>query len=284
MIKQDVRMKWNLFFAVSLLVSVQAYSQTDSKESEASDPVVAEVLGTKITKSALDKYFQDKLNFVSGKKVTKESALNDLIDRAIGIEKAKKAGLHKDPEVIKKMNDILYHAQISKDLEGKLLQIKVSDDEVREYYKVNPEYRTAQILYRLRVNPSPEELADTINKANASYAELQKKPDSFSEMAAQFGQTANSPVGGDLGFQPKTRLTPEFYAAIKGKSAGFITKPFRSQYGYHIVKVIDVKKFEDIDKNLYKKIIYDIKRDQILDQYFAENRKTANVKIFKDKL
>lgn len=279
MLKQEVTMKWNLVLGFTILFSSAVYSQDKN-----ADPVVAEVQGVKIKKSALERYYNEKLNFVGGQKVTKESALNDLIDRVIGIEKAKKENLHKNPEVIKKMNDILYHAQISKDLEGKLQKIKVEDSEVKEYYKENPEYNTAQILFRLRANPSTEEVSTTLEKANAVYAEIQKKPADFSKMAGQFGQTANAPTGGELGFQPKTRLTPEYYAAIKGKNSGFITKPFRSQYGYHIVRVIDVKSYDRIDKNLYKKIIYDIKRDQILDQYFKDSRKTAKIKIFKDKL
>lgn len=281
MLKQEVRMKWNLLLGLSLVFSYASYSQTTAKQN---DPVVAEVEGVKIKKSALEKYYTEKLNFVGNQKVTKESALNDLIDRVIGIERAKKNNLHKNSEVIKKMNDILYHAQISKDLEGELQKIKVEDSEVKEFYKENPEYRTAQILFRLRAVPSPEEVAKAATQAEGVYNEVQQKPEDFNKMVARFGQTANAPTGGDLGFQPKTRLTPEYYAAIKGKKIGTITKPFRSQYGYHIVKVIDVKKYEDIDKNLYKKIIYDIKRDQILDQYFKDNRKAAKIKIYKDKL
>lgn len=246
------------------------------------DPVVAVVNGKQIKRSTLYKYHQDNLRFVrSQKKVTLESSLEDLINRIVGIDRAKKNKLDKNPQVIKKMNDILYHAQISKDLEGELQKIKVSDNEVKEYYKNHPEYRTAQILFRLRAVPSEEEVKEVFEKAVKVHGEVTKKPDSFLEYAARFSQSSNSVDGGDLGYQPSTRLTPEYYETIKGMKPGTITKPFRTQYGIHVVKVLGEKTAEQINKDMYKKIIYDIKRDKIMDNYFADLRKKAKVKIEK---
>ncbi|MFL5783554.1 MAG: peptidylprolyl isomerase, partial [Bacteriovoracaceae bacterium] len=82
-----------------------------------------------------------------------------------------------------------------------------------------------------------------------------------------------------LGFQPPTRLAPEYFEAIKGKSVGSITPPVRTQMGYHIIKVLGVKSYDQIDKNLYKKIIYDKKRDAMIENYFAQLQKGADVKV-----
>lgn len=252
---------------------------------QAKDPVVATVNGKTIKRSTLYKYHQDNLRFVrSHKQVTLENSLNDLINRIIGIDRAKKNKLDKNPRVIKKMNDILYHAQISKDLEGQLKKIKVSDKEVEKYYQEHPEYRTAQILFRLRAVPSEEEVKETFEKAVKIHNEVSKKPDAFLEYASRFSQSSSAVDGGDLGYQPKTRLTPQYYAAIKGKKIGTITKPFRTQYGIHIVKILGKKTAEQINKDMYKKIIYDIKRDKIVDNYFAGLRKKANIKIEKKHL
>lgn len=271
-----------LFLAVVLLSGSISSNLFAQDKDQKQDPVVATVNGTEIKRSTLYKYHQDNLKFVKGqKKVTLESSLNDLINRVVGIEKAKKNKIHKDPVVIKKMNDILYHAQISKDMEGKLKTIKVSDAEVEKYYKSHPEYRTAQILFRLRALPSKEEVTETFEKAMKVYSEVSKKPDSFSDYAAKFSQTSSAVQGGDLGYQPSTRLTPEYYESIKGKKVGTITKPFRSQYGYHIVKILGEKTAEQINKDMYKKIIYDTKRDRLLEDYFASQRKGAKIKIEK---
>ena len=97
-------------------------------------------------------------------------------------------------------------------------------------------------------------------------------------MANKYSQTSAAPIGGDLGFQPPTRLAPEYYEAIKNQKVGFITKPVRSQMGYHIIKVLGVKTIDQIDKNLYKKIIYDTKRDAIIADYFKNLAKGAAIK------
>ena len=48
--------------------------------------------------------------------------------------------------------------------------------------------------------------------------------------------------------------------------------------GIHIIKVLGVKSFDQIDKNVYKKIIYDAKRDAIIDNYFKNLAKGASIK------
>jgi parvulin-like peptidyl-prolyl isomerase len=110
------------------------------------------------------------------------------------------------------------------------------------------------------------------------YTVLQKEPESFAKYANKFSQTSAAPVGGDLGFQPPTRLAPEFFEAIRGQKVGYISKPVRTQMGYHIIKILGVKSYDQIDKNLYKKIIYDTKRDAMIENYFKGLAKGADVK------
>ncbi len=247
----------------------------------AKDPVVAVVDGVSITKAELEKTYHENLMFISDKLVTKEKVLNDLINRQLGVKRAFKAKLDKDPIVRKKMEDIMYHAQISKDLEPRLKKIVVTETDVDAYYKDYPEYRTAHILFRVRTNPEEEENKAALNQALKVYNTLKKKPEAFAELANKFSQSSTAPNGGDMGFQPAIRLAPEYFAAIKGKSNDFITPPVKSQFGYHIIKVMGVKSVKSINNALYKKIVYDKKRDAILEGYFAELRAKANIKINK---
>jgi peptidyl-prolyl cis-trans isomerase C len=244
----------------------------------AQNQVVATVNGRSITQQQFEEYHLQNLKFVGQRKVTKETSLQDLINRELGIQKAKKTGLDKDPVVIAKQEDILYHAQISKDLEGEFKKITVSDEDVRKYYEDNKEYRTAHILYRLRAEPTPEEVKAAFSQSMDIYAQLEKSPQDFAKLANKFSQTTAAPVGGDLGFQPPTRLAPEYYEAIKGQKVGFISKPVRTQMGYHVIRVIGIKSYDQIDKNLYKKIIYDKKRDALIENYFKNLAKGAEIK------
>lgn len=245
----------------------------------ANDPVVAEVNGVAIKKSEFDQNYRQNMLFVSSKKVTPEKVINDMVNRIIGIQRAKKNSLDKDELVKSRMEDVLYHAQISKDLEGKLQKITVSDKEAEQYYGNHKEYRTAHILFRLKVDPTPEEVDAAMTQALKIYKTLEKEPEKFPEMANKFSQASVAPNGGDLGYQPAAMYAPEYFSAINGKTVGHITKPVRTQFGLHIIKVMGIRDFKDVDPALYKKFVYDIKRDEILEAYFKDLRQGASIKI-----
>ena len=144
--------------------------------------------------------------FVNDKPAKKEDVLNELINRKLGITRARKNKLDQDPTVKYKMEDIMYHAQISKDLEPKLKKISVTDDDVEKYYKSHPEYRTAHILFRVRAQPDEVEIEEALKKAVEVYNTVKKNPGKFAELANKFSQSSTAPSGGDMGFQPSIRL------------------------------------------------------------------------------
>ncbi|MDC1174479.1 peptidylprolyl isomerase [Bacteriovoracaceae bacterium] len=258
----------------TFLLSMNAYSAPK-------DPVVATVNGRKITLSALEKAYNQNLLFVSDKIVTKEKVLNDLINKELGVHRALKANLDDNPIVKEKLNDILYHAQISKDNEQRLKKIVVTDDDVKSYYNNHPEYRTAHILFRVRATPEKEETKAAITQALKVYEQLKKDPSKFAELANKYSQSSTAPSGGDMGFVPAVRMAPEYFRAINGKPNDFITPPVRTQFGYHIIKVIAKKDYKSINTPMYKKIVYDRKRDTVLSNYFKELRKGQKVSINK---
>ncbi len=276
----------NALTILSLLVTSAAFSQepaTNPKNTN-TDAVVAVVNGVEIKKGQLDQAFEQNLMYVSDKMVTKERVLNDIINREIGIKKAKDASLQNDPIVKAKMEDVLYHAQISKDLEKKLQGIVVTDKEAQEYYSKFKEYRTAHILFRIRVAPDKAETEEAMKKSLEVYKQLEARPQDWPELANKYSQSSTAPAAGDLGFLPAVKYAPEYFKAINGKPSGFITPPIRTQFGIHIIKVLGVKEWKEVDPALYKKIVYDIKRDRIIDDYNADARKTAQIKINKELL
>ena len=269
----------NLLMTLALAFSINTYAQQKN-----GDSVVATVNGVDIKMAQLDQAFEQNLMFVSDKVITKEKVLNDIINREIGIKKAKEGKLDQDPIVKSKMEDVLYHAQISKDLEKKLQGITVTDKEAQEYFGKNKEYRTAHILFRIKVVPEPGEMEEATKKALEVYKQLQVKPQLWPEFANKYSQSSTAPAAGDLGFLPAIKYAPEYFKAINGKANGYISPPVRTQFGLHIIKVLGVKDWKDADIALYKKIVYDQKRDKILDEYFAESHKTAQIKINKELL
>ncbi|HXH31827.1 MAG TPA: peptidylprolyl isomerase [Bacteriovoracaceae bacterium] len=262
--------------AIALVMSAPSFAQNNQ--------AVATINGDEITKKEFEEYHLQNLKFVGQRKITKEVSLQDLIHRQLGIQKARTTGLDKDPMVVSKQEDILFHAQISKDLENEFKKISVTDADVEKYYEDHKEYRTAHILYRLRAEPTPEETKAAYAQSMEIHAQVQKEPDSFAKLANKFSQTSGAPLGGDLGFQPPTRLAPEYFEAIKGQKVGHVTKPIRTQMGYHVIKILGVKSIDQVDKNLYKKIIYDIKRDALIENYFKGLSKGADIKTNKNLL
>ena len=272
--------KFHYLLAVTLLsFSAFVVAQTPAP---AVDPVVATVNGVEIKKNQLMQAFEQNVLFVSDKFVTKEKVLNDIINREIGLKKAKEAKLDQDPIVKTKMEDVLYHAQVSKDMEKKLLAITVSDKEAQEYYAKNKEYRTAHILFRVRATPQKEEVDEAMKKSMEVYKEVKAKPQSWPELANKYSQSSTAPSAGDLGFLPAIKYAPEYFKAINGKSQGFISPPVRTQFGFHIIKVLGIREWKEVDPALYKKIVYDVKRDKLLEEYFHDARSAAQIKINKE--
>ena len=269
--------RYKMFFLIfALLTSFSLFAEDD--------PVVATVNGQNIYLSELNQNYRENLMFVSDARVTREKVLTDMINRLVGIEKAKKEGLDKNPLVRSRMLDVLYHAQISKDLEDKLQAIEVTPQDVRRYYNDHKEYRTAHILFRVQVEAEQEEWEAALKMALEVYNRLKTNPGEFAELAQKYSQASNAPSGGDMGFLPANRLPYEYFQAIKGKSSGHITPPVRTQYGYHIIRVMAEKDYDSINMPYYKKSVYDIKRDQILEQYFKSQRENAEININSDHL
>lgn len=244
--------------------------------------ILAKVNGATIYLKDYQELLQNTLMTPSPKKISTESVLDFMINRQLVIQQAYKDKLNENPVVKSRMDDVIYGAGIATHLDLQIAAIKVTDEEVSEYYKKNKEYRTSQILARLPVLPTKEEFNEVYQAMQTIYQDLKKDPTKFEEFAKKYAGIAASENGGDIGFVPPTGLMPEYFEAINGKSIGYITPPVRTQYGYHIIKVTGIKDEKDIDRNLYKKIIFDIKRDNIIDQYYRELKQKANVTIYKE--
>ena len=121
-------MKHTLITLAFLLSATQLMAATK-------DSIVATINGTKIMKSEFIKEFRQQKMVITNKTKTKKNILEYLINRTIGIQKAKSAKLNLDPIVLNKIEDILFHAQVSKDLEPLLKKIKVSEKDIKKYYK-----------------------------------------------------------------------------------------------------------------------------------------------------
>lgn len=240
---------------------------------------LAKINNTVITVDEFNKRFQENLRYFQIKAPTKQAVLDDLIKRELGIQEAKKLGLDKDPEIADRINTVLYHALLEKKLSKDLEKIHITDDEAREYYKRNPEIRTSHIFVSLPISASE----DAEKKALAKIKEIQTKyiaPNkmSFSEVAQKFSEGPTAALGGDLDFQTRERLDPTYYdEAVKLGSPGKVSGIVRSQFGFHIIKLTGLRRWDEANKPKIKQLVFEEKRTKMFENYMNQLKKQAQI-------
>ena len=88
--------------------------------------------------------------------------------------------------------------------------------------------------------------------------------------------------GGDLGWTSAGSFDPVFESTMNQSEKGMPSKPFKSQFGWHILEVID-RRNEDVSDNERKnrayQIIFNRKFEQELQRTLIELRSEAYVDI-----
>lgn len=103
-------------------------------------------------------------------------------------------------------------------------------------------------------------LVATEEDANAIAAELQAGAD-FAELARENSTDASGPGGGDLGFFRRGDMIPVFEQYAFALQPGQVSVPFESQFGWHIVKVDELRltpvpTFEQMATQLRQQVLY----------------------------
>jgi peptidyl-prolyl cis-trans isomerase D len=122
---------------------------------------------------------------------------------------------------------------------------QVGDDALRAYYnahmdefKVDNRAHVEHILFK------------TIGKTDAEVAEIRKQAEdvlkkarsgaNFEDLAKKYSEDdATKPKGGDLGWIIEGQTVPEFQKAAFSLPKGSISDLVKTQYGFHIIKVLD---------------------------------------------
>ena len=90
-------------------------------------------------------------------------------------------------------------------------------------------------------NAPAEEKAAKKKRAEEALAAVKKKGAKFETLAAEFGEDPTKDRGGDLGFFQKGRMVKPFEDAVWGMKVGQITGPIETQFGFHVIKKMEVK-------------------------------------------
>jgi peptidyl-prolyl cis-trans isomerase SurA len=151
------------------------------------------------------------------------------------VEKAYKIGLQNNTNYQNELKS--YRNQLSKSY---LNDSKVTNELVQEAYgRMLQEIRASHILVLVDENAAPE---DTL-KAYQKITDIKKRIESgedFAQVAQQFSEDPSvKENNGDLGYFSAFRMVYSFENAAFSTAVGKVSKPFRTRFGYHIVKVVD---------------------------------------------
>lgn len=123
---------------------------------------------------------------------------------------------------------------------------EVSKQQVKEAYDRSKEVLHVQHIMILSSPMAPSK--DTIEpyrRIDSIYTAITKGKADFSAMAEQFSEDKPSAAhGGDLGYLSAFQTMYSFENVAYNTPVGKVSKPFRTPYGYHILKVLDRKKSE----------------------------------------
>lgn len=140
--------------------------------------------------------------------------------------------------------------------------VQISDDELKLQYQKN--IQDYQVPNRVHVEHI---LFMTVGKTDAEIAEIRKKAEdvlkqakkgsNFEDLARKYSEDpgGSKAKGGDLGWIVQGQTVPEFEKAAFGLPKGAVSDLVKTQYGFHILKIIDketahTKPFEEVKDSI----------------------------------
>ena len=147
-------------------------------------------------------------------------------------------------------------------------QVKLDDQEINDYYEDNPDLFTQpkqvkarHILFNVQSNATADQEAKVKERA-LSVLEKARGGQDFSQLAKEYSEdTSTKNEGGDLGYFSKGQMIKSFEEAAFNMEKGQISDLIKTTYGYHIIKVEDIKEERLKDLNEV--------RDQISDKLIS---------------
>ncbi|HHT7172038.1 TPA: peptidylprolyl isomerase PrsA [Bacillus cereus] len=152
----------------------------------------------------------------------------------------------------------------------KAIEKTITDKELKDNYK--PEIKASHIL--VKDEATAKKVKEELGQGK-----------SFEELAKQYSEdTGSKEKGGDLGFFGAGKMVKEFEDAAYKLKKDEVSEPVKSQFGYHIIKVTDIKEpeksFEQSKADIKKEIVQKKAQDgEFMNDLMMKEIKKADVKV-----
>ena len=247
--------------------------------------VTKQILDGLITQKLIMQFIRDSKIEVSQAEIEKElNKVREEIKSNPGLEgKALEQVLETHGSSIDNLeSDIVISLSLEKYL-GK----DIDDKKIKAYFDENKaaydgtEIRASHILVDTREMKTDAELAQALEKIKKIKAEVDSGKD-FAEVAKQYSDCPSKDKGGDLNFfKRKGQMVEPFAAAAFALKVGQVSDPVKTPFGYHIIKVTEIKngtavKFDDVKQNIKQNMMEE--KAQVLIRQLLEKAK-IDVKV-----
>jgi peptidyl-prolyl cis-trans isomerase C len=173
------------------------------------------------------------------RKMSLEAVYPSLLTRAIDSKlvtlEGRRSGFSKDPDVKKRLREVEDQI-ISEIFLTKTIGSQVTEEALKKIYSETKSEMASgdQIKARHILLDSEEKAAEIIKKLQAG--------GEFAKLAAEYSTGPSAASGGDLGWFGEGQMVPEFSKAAFALNPGdIVTKPVKTQFGWHIILVEDRK-------------------------------------------
>ena len=242
--------------------------------------VTKQILDGLITQKLIMQFIRDSKIEVSQAEIEKElNKVREEIKSNPGLEgKALEQVLETHGSSIDNLeSDIVISLSLEKYL-GK----DIDDKKIKAYFDENKaaydgtEIRASHILVDTREMKTDAELAQALEKIKKIKAEVDSGKD-FAEVAKQYSDCPSKDKGGDLNFfKRKGQMVEPFAAAAFALKVGQVSDPVKTPFGYHIIKVTEIKngtavKFDDVKQVIKQNLMEE--KAQVLIRQLLEKAK-----------
>jgi len=206
----------------------------------------------------------------------KKQFADDYLRMKLLASEGMKAGLDKDPDVVKQLDLLRENLVAQEELKHIDSSINVTDADLKKAYEENKkdyeQVKARHILIAFKGSPAAQkgkkELTDAEAKAKAEAlrTEIVGGKAKFEDVAKkESDDTESGKNGGDLGAFGRGQMVPEFEKAAFAAKAGEVTPVVKTQFGYHIIKVEEHTStpFEQVKPSLEKTLKQKMVRDKL---------------------
>lgn len=257
-----------------LVIFSVCHAQEAPKAAPQNPNVVATVNGKPIPQSQLDLLIKERV--AQGEQDNEElrkKLREDLITRELLYQEMLKSGFDKNPGITTQAEFVRQNFLLQAYLQDYIKTHPIGDDVLKtEYDKIKSEL-DGKLEYHAR-----HILMEKESEAKDIIAQL-KKGSKFDKLAAEKSKdTNNSGKGGDLGWNlPTNYVKPFADTLLKLKKGQYTQTPVETQFGWHVVKLEDVRpvrvpQFEDVKPKLQQRF-----QQQQFDKYLGDLRAKAKI-------